>query len=136
MPLLGLGLVVLAVALLLWLLHRSDAEDQRTSLITDALWVEQDLHFHLGKLQDLLRELGSDSASGRVERSALEQRMRFLMATHPWVAQVAIHDAAGGVHIALPPGDAAGLAGREAYARARTAGRCLARPGAAATANT
>ncbi len=47
MPLAAMGLVVMLLGVLLWLLHRSEVEDERRSLIQDILWVEQNLHFNL-----------------------------------------------------------------------------------------
>lgn len=108
LPLLGMLLVLLAVAVLLWLLQRSDDEDQRTALISDVLWVEQDLRFHLEKLQDLLEDLGRDTATGKLGAEPMEARMRFLIKSHPWVSQIVSYDANMGVNMEVPPdGDAA-----------------------------
>ena len=38
-------LFLMAVAALLWLSDRNEAEDQRATLISDMLWLEQDMRF-------------------------------------------------------------------------------------------
>ena len=47
-PRVALVAAMAAVGALLWLLHRADLEEQRATLISDVLWVEQNLRFHLG----------------------------------------------------------------------------------------
>lgn len=88
-PSAALALVFVAVGMLLWLLHRSDLDEQRVGLISDVLWVEQNLRFQLGKVEDVLQELGRDSADDRVGDELLEARARLLMRVNPWLLQIA-----------------------------------------------
>jgi two-component system sensor histidine kinase DctS len=88
-PSAALALVFVAVGALLWLLHRSDLDEQRLGLISDVLWVEQNLRFQLGKVEDVLQELGRDSADDRVREELLEARARLLMRINPWLLQIA-----------------------------------------------
>jgi hypothetical protein len=59
-PRIAIGLFVLAVIALLWLLHRQELEEQRSGLIGDTLWVEQNLQFNLSRSQEHLQQLGQD----------------------------------------------------------------------------
>jgi two-component system sensor histidine kinase DctS len=47
LPKLGIVLLLVALIALLWLLHRNEAEEERSALIKDVLWLEQNLRFHL-----------------------------------------------------------------------------------------
>ena len=49
LPKLGVVLLLAAVVTLLWLLHQNELEEERTSLIKDVLWLEQNLRFHLSR---------------------------------------------------------------------------------------
>jgi two-component system sensor histidine kinase DctS len=57
LPKLGIPLLLLAVLSLLWILHRGEQEEQRTTLIGDVLWLEQSLRFHLAGTQEQLEQL-------------------------------------------------------------------------------
>ena len=85
----ALIMVFVAVGALLWHLHRSDLEEQRVGLISDVLWVEQNLHFQLGKVEDVLQELGRDSAIDGVAGELLDARAGLLMRVNPWLVQIA-----------------------------------------------
>ena len=50
LPRVALVLFLAAIAALVWLLHSKDQEDQRAALISDVLWMEQDLRFHLDRM--------------------------------------------------------------------------------------
>jgi len=88
-PSASLALVFVAVGALLWFLHRGDLDEQRVGLISDVLWVEQNLRFQLGKVEDVLQEMGRDSAGDGVADELLEARARLLMRVNPWVVQIA-----------------------------------------------
>ena len=47
LPKLGIVLLLAALIALLWLLHRNETEEDRSALIKDVLWLEQNLRFHL-----------------------------------------------------------------------------------------
>jgi len=103
-PRVALALVFVTVAALLWLLHRAELDDQREELISDVLWVEQDLRFHLTKAVDVLDELGRDAADGRLTTESMEPRVRLLMRNNPWLVQVIWYDAIPAIVAAIPPG--------------------------------
>lgn len=108
-PSVALALVFVAVGMLLWLLHRSDVDEQRVGLISDVLWVEQSLRFQLGKVEDVLHELGRDAVEGQVDDKLLQARALLLMRVNPWLLRVAWLDpdarllrSAPAVHAAAP----------------------------------
>jgi two-component system sensor histidine kinase DctS len=67
LPRLSFVLFIATVSALLWLSHRADNEEQRATLISDVLWLEQNLRFVLSHNEELLSQIGlrqaSDSAS-------------------------------------------------------------------------
>jgi two-component system sensor histidine kinase DctS len=127
----ALFLVFPAVGALLWVLHRNEIEDQRAQVISDVLWAEQDLRFHLGNVQDLLEELGRDAAEGRVTPEGLGGSVALLMRNHPWLVQVIWYDPTPAVVAAIPPGvgefavgESAGtIPSRETFGFARSLGK-------------
>lgn len=130
-PSAALALVFVAVGSLLWLLHRSDLDEQRVSLISDVLWVEQNLRFQLGKVEDVLQELGRDAADDRVGEVLLEARARLLMRVNPWLLQIAWLDSDERAIKAVPlrigeraeAGSAGAAASGEIFAFARSLGK-------------
>lgn len=54
LPRLAFILFVGGVALLLWMSERADKEERHTTLISDILWLEQNLRFHLTRNEELL----------------------------------------------------------------------------------
>lgn len=54
LPRLAFILFVGGVALLLWMSDRADKEERRATLISDMLWLEQNLRFHLIRNEELL----------------------------------------------------------------------------------
>lgn len=107
-PLAAIVLLVALVAALVWAVTRSEAEQRRTKLATDALWVEQTLRFQMGIDEDMLVRLALDAAGGTA-REVLAARARLHVATNPEVLSVIWHDAQGRVLGAVPgpssPGD-------------------------------
>ena len=63
LPKLGVVLLLAAVAALLWLLHQNELEEERTSLIKDVLWLEQNVRFHLASNEEQLQQLAADLGS-------------------------------------------------------------------------
>ena len=62
LPKVGIVLLLAAVIALLWLLHQNELEEERTSLIKDVLWLEQNLRFHLGSNEEQMQQLAYDLA--------------------------------------------------------------------------
>nr|WP_318248249.1 PAS domain S-box protein [Xinfangfangia pollutisoli] len=124
-PLAAIVLLVALVASLVWAVTRSEADQRRTKLATDALWVEQTLRFQLGVDEDMLVRLALDAASGTPEE-VLEARARLHVANNPEVLSVIWHDAQGRPRGAVPglsaPSDA------DLVARLQRSGAVSARP--------
>lgn len=94
-PRIAVGLFVLAVASLLWLLHRQELEEQHTGLISDTLWVEQNLRFQLARGQEQLQQLGQDFFSGDIAGRRFEPRFKSLLLNNPGITHVFILDESG-----------------------------------------
>lgn len=96
-----LVLVVCALLFLLtviWLPHKAqqiEATERQEQLIADTLWVEQSIRFQLGRNEDTLRSLAAEIATGRLAGDKLQDRLRFLLRTHPEFAHIAWIDAQG-----------------------------------------
>jgi two-component system, LuxR family, sensor histidine kinase DctS len=92
-------LFIAAVVGLLWLSHRSDREEERATLISDMLWLEQGLHFQLTHNEELLGQFGAERGpSDRV----FNARARTLIDSQTGLRQVTISDPMGKVLRALP----------------------------------
>ncbi|WP_284164383.1 PAS domain S-box protein [Frigidibacter sp. SD6-1] len=105
-PLVAIVALVGLIGLLFWLVSRSDLEQARTKLATDALWVEQTLRFQLSVDEDMLVRLALDEASGTAQ-GVLEARARLHIAANPEVLSVVWHDADGSARAAIPGPDGA-----------------------------
>jgi hypothetical protein len=57
---LAVGLLLVLLITLLWLLHRNEIDEQRSTLIADVLWLEQSVRFHLDGNSEQLQQLALD----------------------------------------------------------------------------
>jgi two-component system sensor histidine kinase DctS len=73
LPRLAFILFVGGVALLLWMSDRADKEERRATLISDILWLEQNLRFHLTRNEEVL---GRIDAAHTVSGAAFESFAR------------------------------------------------------------
>ncbi|KXF78227.1 PAS domain-containing sensor histidine kinase [Paramesorhizobium deserti] len=105
-PLAAIVALVVLVTALVWIVSRSEAEQARTKLATDALWVEQTLRFQLSVDEDMLARLALE-ASGGTAADVLDARARLHIANNPEVLSIAWHDATGNVMRAVPGLDSA-----------------------------
>lgn len=64
LPYAAVTLFVATMAALLWLTYRQDAEEERTTLINDVLWMEQNLSFQFDRNNAQLTQLGPDLLRG------------------------------------------------------------------------
>ena len=60
LPYLSLTLFLIAIAALVWLTREYDDEAQRATLISDVLWMEQNLRFNLDRNAIHLQEIGPE----------------------------------------------------------------------------
>ncbi len=118
LPYLLLALFIGAVLSLVWLVRTNDLEAQRATLISDVLWIEQNLRFQLEKNTDLLAELGPELL-GRdgLSYNAAARAMRLIQPDNP-VVQVIWMKADGSLGGAMPrlevmPSPGSGVPGQE-----------------------
>jgi two-component system, LuxR family, sensor histidine kinase DctS len=129
-PKIVVGLSLLAVGTLLWLSYRNSVEEQRRNLISDILWAEQNLRFHLQGNQQALNNLALDIAQGKLGAGDFAVRATNLLSATPELVRLVRLDARGkiqAVHPALPGADLALPAGAQFAEASRTA-RLMGRP--------
>jgi two-component system sensor histidine kinase DctS len=128
LPRLAFILFVGGVALLLWMSERVDKEERRATLISDILWLEQNLRFHLARNEELL---------GRIERvhtadaKAFESYARTMFGFESGLRQLIWLGSDGTLRLAHPAITDPELAGetgetipsRQSYRLARTLGK-------------
>ncbi len=99
-----------AVAGLLWFSHQADVDERRATLISDMLWLEQDLRFVLLRNEELLERLGAER-SGSPTR--FDAGVHPLLANDSGLRQILWLDATGDTRIAVPNTGFAHLIGEE-----------------------
>jgi two-component system, LuxR family, sensor histidine kinase DctS len=106
LPRFSFTLFIAAVLGLLWLSERADNEEQRATLISDMLWLEQNLRFVLTHNEELLSQIGPGQASNS---ATFEAYSRTLTANQTGLKHIAWIDPSGTLH--------SGTADRRANAR-------------------
>lgn len=99
LPRLAFILFVGGVAMLLWVSERTDNEERRATLISDVLWLEQNLRFHLIRNEDLLGRMSSAQAA---TAKAFEAYARTLFGFESGLRQLIWLDVDGQVRQAHP----------------------------------
>ncbi|MFM2389493.1 MAG: C4-dicarboxylate transport sensor protein DctS-3 [Pseudomonadota bacterium] len=102
-PLVAIVALVALVAALVWIVSRTDGENARAKLATDALWVEQTLRFQLAVDEDMLVRLALDQASG-TDMQTLQARARLHIAANPETLAVQWFDRQGRLVASVPDG--------------------------------
>lgn len=88
-------LTLVAIAVLLWFLHRNDRDEQRATLISDVLWVEQDLRFQMERNQEQLYQLGVDALRGTANAEAFDLRAQALIGNSQGLVRISRLDGSG-----------------------------------------
>lgn len=119
LPLVTMFILVVLVAALLWFINRNEVESVRSTLISDALWVEQTLRFQLSTDEDAIQRLALDSEQADVPTEKLRDRMRIHLKNNPEVLRIALvgHD---GASIVSVPADAQAMSENLPKIAART----------------
>ncbi len=125
---LAFALFVAAVGALLWLSDRAETEEQRSILISDILWLEQNLHFQLTHTEEYLGQITPEQA---FSSKVFEPHARALVARKVGLRQIIWLDADGRIRQAYPGptdtymvGEAQGVVpSRETARLARSLGR-------------
>ena len=94
-------LLVLLIALF-WLLRQDEADEQRSTLIADVLWLEQSISFHLEGNAEQFQQLANDLAKGNNRNALFELRSQHLLKNNPDLQQLIWLDSAA-QPIALQP---------------------------------
>lgn len=128
LPRLAFILFVGGVALLLWMSDRADREERRATLISDILWLEQNLRFHLTRNEELL---GRIDLAHTTNAAVFESFARTLFGYESGLRQLIWLGADGAVRLAHPiimDSDLVGEAGetvpsRQSFRLARSLGK-------------
>ncbi|HZG28014.1 MAG TPA: PAS domain S-box protein [Ensifer sp.] len=103
-PLITMCILVALVAALLWFVNRNAAESTRSTLISDALWVEQTLRFQLSTDEDAIQRLALDAEQSDVTDESLRKRMRIHLQNNPEVLRMALIADDGKPVVSVPSG--------------------------------
>ena len=79
LPYASLALFLAAIAALVWLTRSHDADEQRTTLINDVLWMEQNLRFHLDRNETHLQEIAPELFGAQKPSPQTEARLAALL---------------------------------------------------------
>ena len=101
LPKFGIVLLLAALIALLWLLHRNEAEEERSALIKDVLWLEQNLSFHLNGNEEQLQQLALDMGNSH-DQKLFRLRAEHMLKNSPDIAQIIWFDTKRRVIDALP----------------------------------
>lgn len=99
---LAVGLLLVLLIVLFWLLRQNEADEQRTTLIADVLWLEQSINFHLEGNTEQLQQLANDLVQEKNKSALFELRSQNLMNNNPDLQQLIWIDASAQVVSALP----------------------------------
>ena len=85
---LAVGLLLILLIVLFWLLKQDEADEQRSTLIADVLWLEQSINFHLEGNTEQFQQLANDLAGGRNGNALFELRGKYLLNNNPDLQQL------------------------------------------------
>jgi two-component system sensor histidine kinase DctS len=100
----AMGLLLVLLVLLFWLLRQSEADEQRSILIADVLWLGQSIDFHLNGGKENLLQLANDLSRGQNKKALFRQRSEYVLKNNEDILQIVWLDASGEIRDALPTG--------------------------------
>lgn len=103
LPYVTLVLFVAIVGALIWLTHSHDLEEQRTTLINDVLWMEQNLQFKLDRNATQLAQIGHELLAGNPPPPQAMAALRQLVRAENGLVRVIWIDPHSVTLGALPP---------------------------------
>ncbi|ATE58925.1 sensor histidine kinase [Thauera sinica] len=108
LPYLALALFLGAITALVWLTRQRDADEQQAALISDVLWMEQNLRFQLDRNEASLQQLGPGLLGDGPLSPQTEAQLRHLLSAERGLVRVTWLSPDQRVVGALPPhaGDA------------------------------
>ena len=92
---LAMGLLLVLLIVLYFLLRQNEAEEQRSTLIADVLWLEQSISFHIERNAEQLEQLAADLAPERHKKALFELRAQYLLKSNPDIQRIVWIDATG-----------------------------------------
>jgi two-component system sensor histidine kinase DctS len=111
-------LFLAALGALLWLNDKAERDEQHATLISDMLWLEQDMHFALARneeqLQTMALELAAPGANAGNHASQFDANARRLLINESGLRQLMWFAADLHFRAALPPKTEAGMVGETA----------------------
>lgn len=102
LPYVALALFLGLIGALVWLTRNHDIDTQRSTLINDVLWLEQNLRFLLDRNAAQLAQLAPELAEGTVS-AATDGKLQRLLTTENGLNRIILLDATGTIHTARPP---------------------------------
>ena len=91
---LAMGLLLVLLIVLFFLLRQNEAEEQRTTLIADVLWLEQSASFHIERNTEQLEQLAGDLAQEKNKKALFQLRSQYLLKNNPDIQQIVWLDVA------------------------------------------
>lgn len=128
LPFLSLALFLGAITALVWLTREYDADEQRTTLLNDVLWMEQNLRFQLDRNEIHLQQIGTELFAGTSLSPQTEASLAHLLNPERGLVQILWLAPDGRIAGALPPRPADASSGTHAptpttFELARSIGR-------------
>lgn len=102
LPKVAVGLLLVLLVALLWLLRQNEVDEQRSTLIADVLWLEQNFRFHLDGNAESIQQLALDLSADSNAEKTFETRARHILKTKPELTQIVWLDERGKMVNALP----------------------------------
>lgn len=105
LPLVAVGLIILLFALFIWFGLSQEFEERQAALVSDTLWMEQNLRFQFDSTEESLAQIGSEFAvSGDLHSDAAQDRVRSLLRGSSGLIAILLLDMDGATVSALPAG--------------------------------
>ncbi|MCQ9617190.1 PAS domain S-box protein [Paenalcaligenes niemegkensis] len=102
-PILAIAILVILIALFIIVVQKDRMDEQRSKLIEDALWVEQNLSFHLRTHESNLERIAAE-INATAQQPELYARLAHMKAIHPELLSIVWLGAAGEELMTLPQG--------------------------------
>ncbi len=103
LPYFTLALLLAAIATLVWLTRQYDTDEQKTTLISDVLWMEQNLRFQLDRNEIQLQQLGPELLAGGPLPPQTEAQLKHMLKQERGLVRILWLDPAGRIVGAMPP---------------------------------
>ncbi len=103
LPYLALVLLIAAIAALVGLTRQYDTDEQKSALISDVLWMEQNLRFQLDRNEAQLQQLGAELFAGGRLAPQTEAQLNHLLRQERGMERILWLDPAGRILGAMPP---------------------------------